>query len=161
MTAARRIESVEIAPLLRSDLAEMAAIDSASDPAPWSLTLFESSFQAGQLGHQARCAGQMVGYSLMQVVQDEAELLRIAVLADFRRAGIGRRLLSEVIATAIAADCQRLLLEVRATNQAAIALYQQAGFRTVGQRRGYYPALPGSQQREDALLMALDCIRAQ
>jgi len=161
MTTARHVEPIEIAPLLWSDLVEVVAIDATSDPAPWSLALFEQSLQVGHLGHKALCAGQMVGYSLTQLVQDEAELLRIAVLADFRRAGLGRALLSEVIAVAIDAGCRRLLLEVRSGNQAAIALYQQAGFRTVGQRRGYYPALPGGQQREDALLMALDCAPRQ
>ncbi len=151
------IDPVEIVPFSRSDLAEVTAIDAASDLAPWSSALFESSLQAGHLGFKAVCGEQAVGYALLQIVQDEAELLKIAVLTDFRRAGVGQALLDRVIAAATRSGCQRLLLEVRISNRAAIALYQRSGFTPVGQRRDYYSALPGSQQREDALLMAISC----
>jgi ribosomal-protein-alanine N-acetyltransferase len=59
-----------------------------------------------------------------------------------------------VVAVAKQWQAERLLLEVRAGNQRAIALYQQAGFGEDGCRKGYYPAVKGTTGREDALLMS-------
>lgn len=87
---------------------------------------------------------------MWSLVLDEAELLDIGVAPTARRQGLGARLLAEVIATARAAGATRLMLEVRAGNQAAQALYQRAGFMVTGRRKGYYPAPDG---REDACLM--------
>ncbi|RBM06338.1 ribosomal protein S18-alanine N-acetyltransferase [Novacetimonas cocois] len=90
------------------------------------------------------------GFLMARHVVDEAEILTLAVDPAFRRRGMARTLLSWLRHVAASHGVARLFLEVGTHNAAAIALYQGAGFRTVGQRRRYYP--DGS----DALVMACD-----
>ncbi len=94
--------------------------------------------------------GEIQGYAILMLAVDEAELLDIAIDATMQRKGLGRKLLEEMLALARLADMRRMLLEVRASNTSAIALYRSAGFEQIGLRRAYYPAANG---REDALLM--------
>jgi ribosomal-protein-alanine N-acetyltransferase len=81
---------------------------------------------------------------------DEADLLDIAIAARHQRHGLGRSLLDEMMALARRTGMRRVLLEVRASNAAAIGLYRKAGFADIGLRRDYYPASSG---REDAIVM--------
>lgn len=97
----------------------------------------------------------LVGYALVAKLPFDAELQAIGVKPECQGQGIGQRLLHEVIAVATQWQAERLLLEVRAGNQRAVALYQQAGFHEEGRRKGYYPAAKGATGREDALLMSL------
>ncbi len=92
----------------------------------------------------------MLGYAVLMLAVDEAELLDIAIAAKHQRKGLGRALLEELLALVSRADMRRMVLEVRASNAPAIALYRSAGFEQIGLRRDYYPATNG---REDALLM--------
>ncbi|MEI8393424.1 MAG: GNAT family N-acetyltransferase [Rhodospirillaceae bacterium] len=78
------------------------------------------------------------GFSLLRVAADEAELLTIAVLPDARRSGLGSRLLAAGMVGAAGGGAVTLFLEVADDNNAARALYQQAGFTKVGRRPGYY-----------------------
>jgi len=97
----------------------------------------------------------LMGYALVAKLPFDAELQAIGVLPDCQGQGIGQRLLNKVVAVAKQWQAERLLLEVRAGNQRAIALYQQAGFGEDGRRKEYYPAVKGTTGREDALLMSL------
>ena len=92
----------------------------------------------------------MLGYAVLMLAVDEAELLDIAIAAKHQRKGLGRALLEELLTLVSRADMRRMVLEVRASNAPAIALYRSAGFEQIGLRRDYYPATNG---REDALLM--------
>jgi len=96
--------------------------------------------------------GSPAGFSLMRVVADEAELLLIAVAPPAQRRGVGRALIEDFIASAFARGARRLHLEVREGNR-AIALYERAGFATIGRRRDYYRGKDG--QALDALTLAL------
>ena len=73
---------------------------------------------------------------------DEAELLKIAVASVHRRRGIGRAILTDVFTGAVRAGARRLFLEVREHNDAARALYADAGFTETGRRPGYYDQPP-------------------
>lgn len=97
---------------------------------------------------------ELVGYALVAKLPFDAELQAIGVLPAYRGQGIGQRLLSDVIEVALQWRSERLLLEVRAGNQRAIALYQRAGFSEDGRRKNYYPDATGAAGREDALLMS-------
>ena len=81
-----------------------------------------------------------VGYYLAQQVLDECHLHNIAIAPDFQRRGFARQLLQDLGQQAVARQCREILLEVRASNTAAIALYEHSGFRYQGSRPGYYPA---------------------
>lgn len=95
----------------------------------------------------------LLGYALIARLAFDAELQAIGVARAWRGQGLGRALLEEALAQARAWQRERLLLEVRAGNHAAIRLYEAAGFCVDGRRRGYYPATD-TAGREDALLMS-------
>jgi ribosomal-protein-alanine N-acetyltransferase len=80
-------------------------------------------------------------------VVDDAHVTNIAVAGAHRRSGVGTRLLAEQAWAAIAHGCQALTLEVRASNEAAQALYREFGFVPAGVRKRYY------ENTEDAIVM--------
>ena len=77
-------------------------------------------------------------YAVLMTVADVADLARIAVSPGARRRGLGRTLLADARAQAVTRGCERMLLEVRADNLGALALYAAAGFQPIHVRRGYY-----------------------
>ena len=94
--------------------------------------------------------GLVVGFLLAWSVADELHLLELASHPERRRKGFGRALLAALIEHARHARKRLLLLEVRRSNQAAIELYESAGFQKTGVRRGYY-----SDTGEDAVEMRI------
>ena len=98
----------------------------------------------------------LLGYCVAQTVLDEVHLHNLATAQP--RQGWGRLLLQRLIESAHTQGAQMLWLEVRASNQPARALYQQAGFEAVATRRGYYPTPDGG--REDALVLRR-CLQVQ
>lgn len=82
--------------------------------------------------------GLVVGYAAASIVADIAELQRVAVDPGRRRAGIATALLGAVVGEATAAGADRLLLEVRESNDGAIAFYAGRGFVEIDRRRRYY-----------------------
>lgn len=93
--------------------------------------------------------GNVTGYLISTHVAGEAELLRIGVASDQRRQGIGQRLMKRLFELCEERHTPDIYLEVRASNDAAIALYGRSGFSVVGKRKNYY-----HQPEEDACLMA-------
>lgn len=94
----------------------------------------------------------VVGYIGFNLVLDEGYITNIAVVPTFRRYGVAQNLLNEIIAFAQSQGLSFVSLEVRASNAAAISLYEKFGFEKVGLRRNFY-ALP----QEDAVIMELCC----
>jgi ribosomal-protein-alanine N-acetyltransferase len=93
--------------------------------------------------------GIVVGYSLFWHVADEVHLLNVAVAPPERRRGVGRALMHDLLEYAKQHSVARVLLEVRATNRAAIALYVSLGFVETRVRKRYYA------DGEDAVEMML------
>lgn len=92
------------------------------------------------------------GFLMGRAVAGEAELLTLAVDPAARRTGTGRALVARFLDEARARGGETAFLEVSAENDAAIALYDSAGFVTAGRRRGYYATSDG--RRIDALVMS-------
>ena len=97
--------------------------------------------------------GEILAFAICQQVLDEATLFNIAVHPKAQGKGIGKQLLSGLIEQLRCRDVLTLWLEVRASNQVAIQLYQSLGFNEVTVRKRYYPTPDGG--REDAIVMAL------
>ncbi|MCG6658298.1 ribosomal protein S18-alanine N-acetyltransferase [Halomonas campisalis] len=147
-------------PLLRRlepcDLQRLTALEREAQSRP------RSSAQLGEALHdETRCVvaieaadGELVGHAVIARLPFEAELEAILVRPAWRRRGVAVRLLKAVIEQARDWRSERLLLEVRAGNRAAIALYRGAGFIEDGRRRGYYPPPSAGAPREDAVLMS-------
>ena len=71
-----------------------------------------------------------------------------------RKLGLGQRMMSAIEGVAAQQKMPRIILEVRPTNTAAVALYQRLGYEQIGIRKNYYPASSETGSREDALVMA-------
>jgi ribosomal-protein-alanine N-acetyltransferase len=82
---------------------------------------------------------------------DEAHLLDVAVAGKRHGTGLGRHLLDTLCARAKEMGAESVLLEVRPSNERALAVYRRYGFAEIGRRKGYYPAHEG--KREDAIVM--------
>lgn len=137
------------------DLAEVAAIEALAYEFPWTRGNFIDSLAAGYLARLLRAAdGTLLGYFIAMKGVDEMHLLNLTVAPAHQRRGHARRLLDELVLLCRANEADRLWLEVRQSNDRARALYLHYGFRHIGVRRGYYPALHG--KREDASVMSLD-----
>ena len=107
----------------------------------------------GVSGLLLEVAGNDIGLAICRIAADEAELLTLAVSPAHQRRGIGRRLLYAVVDRVRSAGARWLFLEVGEDNPGARALYEAAGFVTVGRRTGYYQR--GNLPPADALVMRL------
>ena len=92
--------------------------------------------------------GRVAGYIGSQTCGDESDVMNVAVHPDFRRRGIAEALVKDLVDQLKAIGSRCLTLEVRASNDPAIALYEKMGFAEVGRRKNYY-----RNPREDALIM--------
>lgn len=111
--------------------------------------LVDSLSQSGALGLVAQEDDDIVvGHLIGRTVVDEGEILTLAVAPERRRRGIAARLLTEALAIMAGRGVGRVWLEVRASNEAAQALYREHGFTPAGRRRGYY-----REPVEDALVL--------
>lgn len=145
--------TVSLRPARPSDLGAIERIERASFGNPWPLDAYAQELERDHATLEvAVVRGEgIAGFSCAWHVAEEAHLLRIATSTRFRRRGIGRDLLSAVIARARAASCGRITLEVASANGAAIHLYEAHAFREIGRRSGYYRVPP-----DDAVVMRLD-----
>ena len=131
------------------DLNAVVAIERVSFGDPWSDASFRSLLRAETTRFRvATRDGVVVGYAIASRIADEAELANLAVDPEARRAGLGARLLDDLLATTDAEPSATVYLEVRASNEPAQALYRSRGFTAVGRRKGYY-----SRPAEDAVVM--------
>ena len=146
------VAGLHFRPMQEADLPWVAARDAELYPFPWSQGNFADSMAAGYACWVMLDGAEPVGYGVLMMVIDEAHILNISVGASRQRGGLGRRLLGHFADVARTNGARRLLLEVRPTNGPALALYERAGFQTIGRRKGYYPAVGG---REDGLVMSL------
>lgn len=131
------------------DLEEVIRIERASFTIPWS----ERTFR-GLLGRSnavllvAEADSGLLGYAVVWMAGEEAELGDLAVRDEARRRGVGSALVGAALEAAADAGAGVLFLEVRQGNEAARRLYERTGFEVVGTRRGYY-----TRPVEDALVM--------
>jgi len=86
----------------------------------------------------------------------EVHLLNLCVDPAVQSRGIGRRLLRALLRIARMHRASQMILEVRPSNEAAIALYHSEGFNEIGRRPRYYPAT--NNGREDAIVMAMELL---
>lgn len=138
------------------DIERVLALELQSHIHPWTRGNFTDSLAAG---HWAYCienenSSDLIAYFILFPAVDELHLLNITVNPAVRRQGIGMRLMTSVENIARQSYCQRIILEVRPSNLAAIKLYENLGFTLIGKRLQYYPLDPKSGEREDAHVLA-------
>ncbi len=142
---------LEIRKASPGDLSAIAAIEKESFALPWSedaLGKIIAMPEEKGLMLAASADGEIIGFSAYLVFYDEVNIINLAVSKPYRRLGAGTALMKKMLAGAHASGYGRITLEVRRSNAAAIALYEQSGFVSVGVRRGYY-----TDNNEDAFIM--------
>jgi ribosomal-protein-alanine N-acetyltransferase len=141
---------IEIRRLVYSDLPSVLAIERRSFPTPWSLAMFvlELSKPSG-ICLAASDGDGLIGYLVCSRYADVWHLMNVAVAPERRRSRIASTLLTRLLAEA--GGEARYTLEVRASNDTAIAMYEGFGFRPAGKRPRYY-----HDNGEDALIMWLE-----
>jgi ribosomal-protein-alanine N-acetyltransferase len=144
--------AIEIRPLGLSDLNSIDSIEQRAYRTPWSRSMFASELaKASSICLGAFDGDRLIGYCVNSRYVDAWHVMNVAVDPDFQRRGIASRLLDHLFE--VTRDDQRrgYTLEVRISNEEAIALYERLGFVRQGLRRGYY-----TDNREDALIMWRD-----
>ncbi len=138
-----------LTPLTTEDLEDARALDERCFPNPGERVDFEGEIQReGAILLGMRVRGVLLGYLLAWKIADRVEILNVAVDPAHRRKGYGLVLVDGGIREARIHGARGVDLEVRASNNAALKLYQSLGFERVGDRPGYYRNPP-----EDAILL--------
>jgi ribosomal-protein-alanine N-acetyltransferase len=138
------------APMVEADLDQVLAIERVSFVTPWTRAAFCYEIEQNKV---ARCTamksgGRIVGYLCLWEIGHEIHITNLAVHTEWRRRGVGRRLLALAMAEGAARGVTLAFLEVRPSNAQALKLYESLGFQVIGRRTGYY-----FDTGEDALVM--------
>ena len=141
--------TAEIVPMNESHVTQIAEIEKICFSAPWTVEGIRE-----ELGNEnshfivAVCGEKVLGYIGVQEICGEAYIANIAVLPEYRRLGVGERLISEAADGAKLRQCEFITLEVRKSNEPAIALYRKEGYNIAGERKNFY-----SDPVENGLIM--------
>ena len=136
------------------DLNAIEEIERASYPTPWSRSMFAGELakpSSLSLGAFDSDTGELVGYLIISRYVDAWHVMNVAVAPEHRRRKIATMLLDQLFELTAGEGHRGYTLEVRVSNDVAIRLYERAGFKPRGIRRGYY-----TDNREDALIMWRD-----
>ena len=140
---------IQIVSMNESHVAQVAALEKVCFSMPWSENSIRSELTNPlSLWLVAEEDGILLGYIGSQSVMDEADVMNVAVDPNRRREGIALKLVEALVAALNEKNVRALLLEVRASNEPAKALYERQGFAQVGKRPNYY-----RNPKEDALIL--------
>ncbi|MDQ3266110.1 MAG: ribosomal protein S18-alanine N-acetyltransferase [Myxococcota bacterium] len=143
--------------MTRDDLAPVLAIEQRAFKHPWSPALLERElsheWSTILLAEEAQPDGSflILGFAIVWLVHDELHVLNVATDPPHRRRGVARAVMDAAVAKARDRKCTLATLEVRRSNEGALTLYKDMGFRPVGIRPNYYV-----DEREDAIVMLMD-----
>ena len=139
---------MELLLMKREHLERVAELEQLCFSEPWSANALELLLGNGAFAFVCTEGKEVLAYGGMLSVLDEGQITNIAVHPAHRRCGLGRRVLTAMLNEAARRGLFEISLEVRISNHAAIALYEQHGFVCAGKRRGFY-----KHPTEDALVM--------
>ena len=149
--------SLSLEPMRRADVDRLVEIERESFSMPWSRGAFLYEIEQNRVARcwACRADGVLVGYLCLWAIGGELHITNVAVARTYRRQGIARWMLTEVLDDARRRGARTVFLEVRPSNTEALGLYEALGFHVVGRRKGYY-----YDNGEDALVMEADLVAA-
>ncbi len=150
MSLSQMLPHIVLRDMNLTDLAGIVRIEQCVHAFPWSCGNFIDALKSNYVCKVYEVKDEILGYVVLMLAVDEAHLLNISIVAEYQRKGMARGLLGAIMKIARSGNMQRMLLEVRPSNVAALGLYRDVGFREIGLRNGYYSAGNG---REDAIVM--------
>lgn len=140
------VMTLEIRPFSPEDIGSAVVLEAASQPKPWTEQIFIDEVFAENRAYLAADDDGLVGFGGVMVVGDEAHITNLLVAASARRQGIGTRLMSGLVESALGLGARHLRLEVQSNNRSARGLYARFGLAPVGVDKNYYG-------EDDALIM--------
>lgn len=140
---------ISIEKMTKGYLEEVCAIEKKCFSIPWSKKSFEDELNKNNMAIYlvALYEKKVIGYAGMWHVINEGHITNIAVDPEYRKKGVGKKLVNELIEIAKDKEMIGITLEVRTSNEVAINLYKKQGFLLEGIRKEYY------ENKEDALIM--------
>lgn len=132
------------------DMDQIMLLEETCFSVPWSRESFIAELSKNMLAHYLviEIEDTIVAYGGVWYVMNEGHITNVAVHPDHRKKGLGKKIVSAMIVNAKNSAIEQMTLEVRRSNEAAIALYTNLGFETAGIRPKYY-----TDNNEDALIM--------
>jgi ribosomal-protein-alanine N-acetyltransferase len=147
--------SAAVEPATLRDAPALARLHAEAFHRGWGENEFEGLLsERNTLAHRLRSGRTIMGFAVSRLAADEAEILSVAVAANYRGRGLSRNLLMTHLGHLAGRGVRTVFLEVEETNQPARRLYERAGFAVAGRRARYYRQPSGEQL--DALLMRRD-----
>ncbi len=146
--------TVDIKKMRFEDLGAVVELENELFSPPWSYNSFVK-----ELNSELRSClvavdkGKVIGYAIGAMFYDEVHIMSIGVTTNYQRSSVATKLMVELLNYAYYSNSNRVLLEVRASNKPAIALYTKFGFAPVGVRKKYY-----THPVEDALVLIAEGI---
>ena len=146
------MDSLIISPFERDDIKDLVEIEGEAFSIPFKerdfLDIYDSEISNVLV---AKALGKVVGYVSFTVIIDECQIINFATKNEFKRQGVGKRVMEALLAHGKKQGVKKYFLEVRESNYSAIALYEKYGFVPVGISKGHFSA-----PRENAVLMNLE-----
>lgn len=140
---------LQIDDMRKEDLEQVSAMEAACFSMPWSKKSFEENLNRSDAVYMvARDGDKVLGYCGAYVILNEADINQVTVEPLHRKKGVGGKMLAALLDKLGKAGADAVTLEVRKSNEAAIALYESMGFVTEGIRKNFY-----EKPVEDALIM--------
>ena len=140
---------LQIDDMRKEDLEQVSTMEAACFSIPWSKKSFEENLNRSDAVYVvARDGDKVLGYCGAYVILNEADINQVAVEPLHRKKGVGGKMLAALLDKLGKAGADAVTLEVRKSNEAAIALYESMGFVTEGIRKNFY-----EKPVEDALIM--------
>ena len=142
-------QKITIKSMTREDVLKVHQVEVACFATPWSLESFEDIFSYKENYYlTAWDEDEIVGFIGLMAVCGEGDITNVAVLPSYRKQGIGDGLVAAMMGLAKEKNITKIMLEVRASNEAAIHLYEKYGFEFLCVRKKYY-----QKPTEDANIM--------
>lgn len=143
--------NVHVSIMDENDIDEVLEISNVSFSSPWSRLSYEQELNNSLAKYfVAKIDNKVVGFIGTWIIVDESHITNVAVHPNYRKLGIGSKLIDTMISYCNEKNCTSYTLEVRESNKAAISLYEKHGFIVDGIRKEYY-----QDNKENALLMWL------
>lgn len=153
MSAVLQPAEVRFEALTPGNLDAVLAVEQRAYAHPWLRSNFTDSMTSGYQSQLLLADAALLGYFVAMKGVDEVHLLNITVAPEYQRQGWARVMLDALMIWAKGQGADWLWLELRASNLRALQVYEAHGYRRVGLRKNYYPAV--GDRREDAVIMSL------
>lgn len=143
--------STYLRPMQQRDLPAVYRLEEASQVFPWPHWFFRRILRRHASCWILEIDNEVIGFGILAMEKGHAHIMNMCVASGYRRRGLGRRILLQLLTIAKKQHARKVWLEVRTGNRPARLLYRKLGFRSEAIRRGYYLAPHG---RQNAIIMA-------